>query len=97
MRHSNLKLAHGTQGNPQQSLEQNEIKEISKKLELKLANNNREKMLSSVKTQKAKSILSELYRLGATIGDGSTADMLIHEAINGITHGKKITLSKSKR
>lgn len=96
MRHSNLKLAHGTNGNRQQSIEQNETQLISKDLELKLINNNRESLLKSVKTQKAKNIISELYRPGAFVGNGGTADKLIDEAINGIQPGEKSHYQKAK-
>lgn len=96
MRHSNLKLAHGTNGNRQQSIEQNETQVISKDLELKLVNDNRESLLKSVKTQKAKNIISELYRPGAFIGDGGTADKLIDEAINGVQPGERSHYQKAK-
>lgn len=96
MRHSNLKLAHGTNGNRQQSIEQNETEVISKDLELKLVNNNRESLLNSVKTQKAKNIISELYRPGAFVGDGGTADKLIDEAINGVKLGERSHYQKAK-
>ncbi len=96
MRHSNLKLAHGTNGNRQQSIEQNETEVISKDLELKLVNNNRESLLNSVKTQKAKNIISELYRPGAFVGDGGTADKLIDEAINGVKPGERSHYQKAK-
>ena len=96
MRHSNLKLSYGTNGNRQQSIEQNDTQVISKDLELKLVNNNRESLLKSVKTQKAKNIISELYRTGAFIGDGGTADKLINEAINGVQPGERSHYQKAK-
>lgn len=89
MRHSNLNLAKGTNGNPQQELEQFETEAKSKELENEMLNKYREKLLKSVKTKKAKNIISELYRPGASIGDGGTADALIDETINGIKPGKK--------
>lgn len=95
MRHSNLNLCHGTIGNPQESFEQNETQIKSRNLELNLAKTNRERILNSVKTQKAKNIISELYRPGATIGDGGTADMLREEAINGVQPGKKSHYQKA--
>jgi hypothetical protein len=95
MRHSNLKLGHGTNGNPQQTISQSETKIKSKELETQLLINNRDKLLKSVKTQKAKNIISELYRPGASIGDGGTADMLIDEANNGIQPGKKSHYQKA--
>lgn len=95
MRHSNLKLAYGTNGNPQQNLEQNETEIVSKELETNLLKTHREIMIESVKTIKAKTIISELYRPGATIGDGGTADMLRDEAINGVQNGKKSHYQKA--
>ncbi len=95
MRHSNLNLAHGTKGNPQQSLEQRETQNKSEELENKLAANTRERMLASVKTEKGKKIISELYRPGAYVGDGGTADKLIDEAINGVQPGEKSHYQKA--
>ncbi len=95
MDHSNLDLAHGTNGNPQQNLEQTETQIKSKELETNLVKNNRERMLESVKTEKAKNIISELYRPGAVVGDGGTADMLRDEAINGVQQGKKSHYQKA--
>ena len=89
MRHSNLKLAKGTNGNPQQELEQFETEAKSRELEKEMLDKYREKLLNSVKTKKAKNIILELYRPGATIGDGGTADALIDEAINGINPDNK--------
>ena len=96
MRHSNFKLAYGTNGNRQQSIEQNDTQVISKDLELKLVNNNRESLLKSVKTQKTKNIILKLYRAGALIGDGGTADKLINEAINGVQPGERSHYQKAK-
>ena len=96
MRHSNLKLAYGTNGNRQQSIEQNDTQVISKDLELKLVNNNRESLLKSVKIQKTINIISELYRAGAFIDDGGTANKLIDEAINGVQPGERSHYQKAK-
>ena len=60
MRHSNTNLAYGTNGNPNQELEQFETEIKSKELEFNLLKNNRDRMLDSVKTEKAKKIISEL-------------------------------------
>lgn len=95
MRHSNLKLAWGTKGNPQQSLEQTETQIKSKELETTLSKSTRDRMLASVKTEKGKQIISELYRPGAYIGDGGTADKLLDEAINGIQPGEKAHYQKA--
>lgn len=95
MRHSNTNLAYGTNGNPNQELEQFETEIKSKELEFNLLKNNRDRMLDSVKTEKAKKIISELYRPGATVGDGGTADMLRDEAVNGVQPGKKSHYQKA--
>ena len=48
-----------------------------------LAGTTREKLLSAVQDDKLASFINELYRPGATIGDGGTADVLIYEFYNG--------------
>ena len=50
--------------------------------------------MPKTKTEKGKSIVDELYRPGASVGDGGTAPALIHEAgsglgPNGKSHCKK--------
>lgn len=95
MRHSNVELAHGTNGNPQQELEQFDTESKSRILEKEIVKTNRDVMLESVKSEKAKKIISELYRPGAEVGDGGTADMLIDEAINGVKPGKKCHYQKA--
>lgn len=95
MKHSNTHLWHGTNGNPQQDLEQFDTQIKSNELENNLVNGNRDRMLNSVKSEKAKKIISELYRPGAKIGDGGTADMLEDEARNGIQPGKKSHYQKA--
>ena len=49
------------------------------------------------KTEKGKSIINQLYRPVATIGDGGTADAMIDEAINGPRPDGKQHYKKSKR
>ena len=95
MRHSNLNFGYGTNGNSQQSLEQEETQRKSKELETKLVGNVRDKMIASAKTEKGKKIISELYRPGANVGDGGTADKLIDEAINGVRTGEKSHYQKA--
>lgn len=95
MRHSNVHLGYGTNGNPQQSFEQFETQIKSQELEENLVKNNRDRMIDLVKTEKAKKIISELYRQGAIIGDGGTADMLEYEAKNGVQPGKKAHYQKA--
>jgi hypothetical protein len=95
MKHSNIGLGHGTKGNPQQDIGQQETKEKSLLLESNIKNKNRDEKINSVKTNKAKKIMSELYRPGAEIGDGGTADMLIDEANNGVQPGKKSHYQKA--
>ncbi|SCZ81454.1 hypothetical protein [Pseudobutyrivibrio xylanivorans] len=48
-----------------------------------LSGTNREKLLSTVQNNKLSSYINELYRPGATIGDGGTADALISEFYSG--------------
>lgn len=95
MRHSNLELVHRTNGNPQQDFEQNQTSYQEKELETKLIVSKRNALLESVKTQKAKNIISELYRPGASVGDGGTADMLRDEAVNGIKPEEKSYYKKA--
>ena len=47
----------------------------------------RERLMSKMKTEKGKRIINELYRATASIGDGGTADALIHEADTGVKPG----------
>ena len=95
MDHSNTKLAHGTNGNPQQDIDQFDTQYKSQQIEDNALKNAREKLLNSVKSEKAKRIISELYRPGAKVGDGGTADMLRDEAINGVQPGKKSHYQKA--
>ncbi len=44
---------------------------------------NRDKLLSTIEDPKLRSLANELYREGATVGDGGTADKLIKEFSEG--------------
>lgn len=48
-----------------------------------LTGTNREKLLSMVQNSKLASIINEVYRSGASVGDGGTADKLIMEFYEG--------------
>jgi hypothetical protein len=61
------------------------------------AESTRKKLLAKAKTEKGKSIINQLYRPVATIGEGGTADALIDEAINGPRPDGKQHYKKSKR
>lgn len=43
----------------------------------------REKLLSTVQDSELTKIVNELYRPGATVGDGGTASILVEEFYNG--------------
>lgn len=99
MRHSNSGQGHGTHGEPQESLGQEEAELMAEEAEeqAKLeAESTREKLLAKAKTEKGKSIINQLYRPVATIGDGGTADALIDEAINGPRPDGKQHYKKAK-
>lgn len=66
-----------------------EVKQILNNMP-ELTGTNREKLLSVVQDGDLSKIVSELYRPGATIGDGGTATALINEFYSGTaTHLKK--------
>lgn len=48
-----------------------------------LTGNTRDKLLSTVQSLDLYNIINELYRPGATVGDGGTASILIQEFNNG--------------
>lgn len=50
---------------------------------LELTGSVREKLLATVQDSKLRSIVNEIYRPGATVGDGGTADILIKEYYEG--------------
>lgn len=48
-----------------------------------------QELMSKAKTPEVKNLIAQLYRPGATIGDGGTADALRHEKATGIYVGNK--------
>lgn len=48
-----------------------------------LTGNTRDKLLSTVQNSDLSKIVNELYRPGATVGDGGTASILVQEFNNG--------------
>ena len=98
MRNGDSGQGKGTSGSPQTSLEQEEARLDELAAEKRLseeANSQRGKLLSKMKTEKGKSIINELYRPGASIGDGGTADALIHEADSGLGPNDKSHYKKA--
>ncbi len=90
MRNDDSGQAIGTNGSPQTSLEQEAARLDELAAEKRLSESlstERERLLSKMKTEKGKSIINELYRPTASIGDGGTADALIHEADVGVKPG----------
>ncbi len=90
MRNDDSGQGKGTGGSPQTSLEQEgaRLDELAAEKRLsKETNSQRGKLLSKMKTGKGKRIINELYRPTASIGDGGTADALIHEADTGVKPG----------
>lgn len=68
--------------------------EVSNLLERrpKLMGTTRDKLMAAVDDSELRSIVNELYRPGAKIGDGGTAAMLVEEFNNGLSkHLKKAT------
>lgn len=82
---------HGTSGNSQISLDNSEydnIKDLSY----------RDRLLRKAKNQVTKNLIIELYREHSKIGDGGTADALIHEALTGeSTKGKYHNIKANER
>lgn len=50
-----------------------------------LTGTNREKLLSAIQNENLRKIANELYRPGATIGDGGTAASLVDEFSRGVS------------
>ncbi len=99
MRKSNSGLVNGAETNPQGSLEQEDARILSinaKESLVKFCNSKRDELLAKMKTPKGKSIINELYRPGASVGNGGTADKLIDETINGVKPGDKGHYQKAK-
>ncbi|MCR5491361.1 MAG: hypothetical protein K6F32_04455 [Bacilli bacterium] len=55
-----------------------------------------QELLSQAKTLEVKNIIEQLYRPGATIGDGGTADALRHEKKTGQSTGGKSHEGKAR-
>lgn len=58
--------------------------------------NNREALLESVSNQKLKNAVNQIYRPGATVGDGGLADAIKHELKTGELVGGKSHITKGK-
>jgi hypothetical protein len=94
----NSDLFHGTKGSPQmdifQELNMSHTRhQLSNKSYEEMQGNKfksrREQLLNIVETNEAKQIINELYRSGAKIGDGGTADAIRHERRTGENVGGK--------
>lgn len=57
--------------------------------------NMRETLLNTVQNDKLKNAISEIYRPGATIGDGGLADAVCHEVSTGELVGGKSHIQKA--
>lgn len=93
---SNSHLGRGTFGSPQISMSQGTYssKVDSHKQNPKPVNATGEALKGKVSDTKLKGVINELYRPGATIGDGGTAAALLHEKqtgelVSGRSHEKK--------
>lgn len=95
---SNSHLGSGTSGSSQISLSQHSYssKVDSHKHNPKPVNATGEALKSRVSDTKLKSVINELYRPGATIGDGGTAAALLHEKQSGKLVGGKSHEKKAK-
>lgn len=69
-------------GNPSNVYNKTKVQEILDTMP-ELTGTNREKLLATIQNQKLSTIVNELYRPGATIGDGGTAAVLVDEYIRG--------------
>lgn len=59
---------------------------------IELTGTTREKLLTTTTNTELQGIINQLYREGATVGDGGTAAILVHEFNNGTsTHLIKAT------
>lgn len=94
---SNTHLGRGASGYPQISLSQNAYSSVvdSHKNNPKPVNATGEALKNRVSDTKLKTVISELYRPGATIGDGGAAAALLHEKktgklVGGKSHEKKV-------
>jgi hypothetical protein len=52
--------------------------------------------MAQATTSEAKSIVDQLYREGATVGDGGTADAIRHELASGKPTGGRSHIKKGK-
>ena len=74
----NSKLFHGTNGSPQQSLDIH-----GRDADASINTPVRDDLLSEAKTDLARNLIKELYRTGAEVGDGGTADAIRQEMASG--------------
>ena len=95
----NSGLFHGTKGSPQQSLELFGPREPSINRRDAGASHGasvREALLSEAKTDLAQNIIKELYRTGADVGDGGTADAIRQELASGVPVGGHSHIQKGR-
>ena len=82
----NSGLFHGTNGSQQRSLEPFGQREpgVSRRItDASHGASAREVLLSEAKTDLARNLIKELYRSGAEVGDGGTADAIRQELASG--------------
>jgi len=104
-RYRNSGIGKGIGTSPQTTLEnqeyENKVKEIEEKLETKNENTQSNEispigreLLEKCSNEKLKNTIKELYRPGASIGDGSTADAIRYEVSTGKLIGGKSHVQK---
>jgi hypothetical protein len=64
--------------------------------ELNLSKKTKEQLVNNSKTVQCKKLINELYRDGATVGDGSTADAIREQISTGKLVGNKDHIQKGK-
>ena len=80
-------------------LNNGEYKFYNKNNEISNSTNNKaikSQLLENAKTQQGRNLIQELYREGASVGDGSTADAIRYQLSTGKMVGKKDHLRKGK-
>lgn len=65
------------------NLKKSKLDEINNKIEFNKRSPKGEELLNSIKNEKLKNVIKELYRIGTTTGDGGTADAIRYEIRTG--------------
>lgn len=89
-------LFHGTLGSPQAKIPVAQIEDTIGSTSSSAVASTREALLSEATSDEVQRLIKELYRKGATVGDGGTADAIREELATGNPTGGRSHIQKGK-